>query len=59
MDFTITVNNCPDYAKDHKFIIARNDDNQLWFYGAFDDKTEVNRIAKELGDSVIVITNNS
>lgn len=38
MEFTVIINNCPEYAKEHKYIIARNDDLQLWFYGAFDDE---------------------
>lgn len=57
MEFTVIINNCPEYAKEHKYIIARNDDLQLWFYGAFDDEKEVRHIAKELGDNSIVIIN--
>ena len=57
MEFTVIINNRPEYAKEHKYIIARNDDLQSWFDGAFDNQKEVRRIAKDLGDNSIVIVN--
>lgn len=57
MNVIVTVNNCPEYAKNHKFILARNYEGELWFYGAFDDEAEVKRIATELGDNTFIIPN--
>lgn len=55
--FHVHINNCPEYAKKYKYIIARNDAGSLWFYGAFDDKDDVDRIVNELGDGAVVIDN--
>lgn len=57
MNVIVNINNCPEYAKNHKFIIARNDEGELWFYGAFDDKAETERIARDLGANAIIIPN--
>lgn len=55
--FRVHINNCPEYAKKYKYIIARNDAGSLWFYGAFDDKDDVDRIVNELGDGAVIINN--
>ena len=44
MTFSVSINNCPEYAKNYKYIIARNDAGSLWFYGAFNNEDDVNRI---------------
>lgn len=31
------INNMPDYAYNHKFIVYRVVDGENWFYGAYDD----------------------
>lgn len=56
MEFSVNINNCPEYAKKYKYIIARNDAGTLWFYGAFDDSDKVHRIAAEIGESAVIIT---
>ena len=29
------IKNCPDYAKDYEFVVARKVDGEYWFYGAY------------------------
>lgn len=57
MTFSVRINNCPEYAKNYKYIIARNDAGSLWFYGAFNNEDDVNRIVDELGDGAVIIPN--
>ena len=54
MKFSIQVENCPEYAKDYEFIVARAVNGRLWFYGAWN---EANRVAESLGDNALVLTN--
>lgn len=51
------INNCPDYAKHYKYIVARDVDGEIWFYGAWNDEKEANRVAKELGENAMVLDN--
>ena len=47
----LKINNLPDYAKRHKYIVARFDDNnELWFWGAWaaDQKKEAEKAAEEI-----------
>ena len=57
MMFSVRINNCPEYAKKYKYIIASNDSGALWFYGAFDTEDDANRIIKELGNGAVIIQN--
>ena len=41
----ITINNLPAYALDHEFIVARYADGAWWFFGAWDNKSDANRVA--------------
>lgn len=51
------IENCPDYAKDYKYIVARDVDSTLWFYGAWNDEHEANRVAQVLGENALVLDN--
>ena len=31
------INNLPEYAYQHRFIVYRTADGQKWFWGAYDD----------------------
>lgn len=46
---TRTINNFPKYAEDKKYIVAREIDGELWFYGAYDESNKANEIALEIG----------
>ena len=30
------INNLPDYAYDYRYIVARECEGELWFWGAYD-----------------------
>lgn len=32
------IHNSPDYANDYPFIVATELDDELWFYGAYEDR---------------------
>ena len=52
---TITINNLPDYAKEYKYIVTRECENEFWFYGAFNESDRANRAAEEVNG--VVFTN--
>lgn len=49
------VKNVADYAKDYKYIVARNIDGELWFWGAWNDRNKANEVAIELGNGVVIV----
>ena len=42
-----------------RYIVARACQNELWFWGAWDDKERAEEVAKELGDNAIVLFNDN
>ena len=42
------INNLPDYAKQHRFIVYRIIDGEKWFYGAYDDVSKVVQVCKDI-----------
>lgn len=51
-EVTAVVNNCPDYAEG-KWIVATPFRTELWFYGAWDNKEDAERVA-EAEDKIIL-----
>lgn len=47
------VMNVKEYAKDKRYIIARDVDGTLWFWGACDDEEKAEQIANEIGGVVV------
>lgn len=47
------INNLPEYAKEYKYIVARRIDNELWFWGAWDNRNEANNVAIEIDGEVV------
>lgn len=50
----MAIKNLPEYASDYNFVVARNVDDELWFYGAYNDYVQAHRIAVELGKAVVL-----
>lgn len=48
------VKNIPEYAKDYKFIVATYFNNEYWFWGAFNEKFEAEKVAKEIDGKVFL-----
>jgi hypothetical protein len=42
----------PDYAYDHRYIVARECDNDWWFWGAYDDQFKATIAAEQIGGVV-------
>ena len=47
------VYNVADYAKDYNYIVARNCDGELWFWGAWNDIEAATRAANDIGGIVV------
>ena len=52
----VTVNNLPDYEL-RKYIVARYEAQELWFYGTYDDLEKAESVAKEIGNGLVVENN--
>lgn len=42
------IYNKPKYADDYEFIVAREVNNEFWFYGAYADGFKAECVAKEI-----------
>lgn len=49
------VNNLPEYAKKHNYLVCREVNNELWFWGAFDDHDRAFKTAMEICGGVVVL----
>lgn len=49
----IKINNMPEYAGHYEFVVVRNVDDQLWFYGAYRDGFQADEIAHKIGGLVV------
>lgn len=46
------IRNCPEYAKDYEFVVVREVDNELWFYGAYENGFKAEQVCLEIGGIV-------
>lgn len=46
------IKNMPSYADDYEFIVARLVDGEYWFYGAYANGWEADKIAFGIGGTV-------
>lgn len=53
-----TIKNLPNYPL-KKWIVARYDleNNELWFYGTWDNHEEAIRVATEIGNGIVIERN--
>lgn len=49
------INNYKSYADQYKYIVARRVDEELWFWGAWNDRDKANDVAEELGNGVVLV----
>lgn len=49
----ITINNMPEYASHYEFVVVRNVDDQLWFYGAYSDGFKADEVAHQVGGLIV------
>ena len=45
--------NAPDYAYHYEFVVARQIEDDLWFWGAYSDGFKAERAAREIGGVII------
>lgn len=49
------VYNCPDYVENGDFIVVRESESELWFYGDYkNDIDRAHNVAKEVGGIVMI-----
>ena len=46
------INNLPIYATEYRYIVARAIDNELWFYGAYNDGFKAENAAAECNGEI-------
>lgn len=49
----IKINNMPEYASHYEFVVVRNVDDQLWFYGAYSDGFKAEDVANQVGGLIV------
>lgn len=47
------IKNYPAYANEYNYVVARWVEGDYWFWGAYDDYAEANRVAMELGNGCV------
>jgi hypothetical protein len=45
--------NAPEYANDYEFVVARQIDDDLWFWGAYTDGFKAEQVALEIGGIIV------
>lgn len=49
----MTINNLPAYANNYKYIVVREVDGELWFWGAWNDANKANEAALAIDGEVV------
>lgn len=47
------INNLPQYASEYEYIVAREVEDELWFWGAFSDSEKAEQVAIEVNGIVV------
>jgi len=50
----VLVNGIPDYVTEESYIVARLDDGDLWFWGAWEKPEEATKAAKQFENGIVV-----
>lgn len=50
----VKIYNLPDYAQDYRYIVTTIVDDELWFYGAYNDYEKALLVARETSDRMVV-----
>lgn len=50
----IEIQNCSDWTWKYEFIVCRNYENQLWFWGAYSNELTADRVASRLENGIVI-----
>jgi hypothetical protein len=50
---TVKINNLPDYD-DAGFMVVRQDDGELWYYGTYETEERAKEVAIEIGNGAVI-----
>ena len=53
------IQNAPTYAEQKKAIIGRVYDDEVWFYGAYDDIKKAYALAAQIENALVIINRNA
>ena len=48
------INNLPDYASEYIYVVATTVDGELWFYGAYNKRSQAFEAASACGGVIII-----
>lgn len=49
----MTINNRPDYANEYEYIVATEYNDELWFWGAYNDIGKAGAAAREVNGIIV------
>lgn len=49
----VKVNNVPEYAEEYRYLVVRDVEGKLWFWGAWNDENKARTVAREVGGLVV------
>lgn len=52
MKVEIKINNMPESVK-NPYIVLRQDNGSVWYYGAYNDKRQAESIARDIGNGFV------
>ena len=47
------INNMPEYANHYEFVVVREVEGKLWFYGAYRDGFKAGEVASEIRGIIV------
>ena len=47
------INNMPEYANHYEFVVVREVEGELWFYGAYRDGFKAEEVASEIHGAIV------
>ena len=47
------INNMPEYANHYEFVVVREVEGELWFYGAYRDGFKAEEVASEIRGIIV------
>lgn len=53
--FTAQVKNLPAQAEFEKYVVARECEAELWYYGTYPNEQKAKAVAEEIGNGVVLV----
>lgn len=53
--FTAQVKNLPARVEFDRYVVARECETKLWYYGTYPDEQKAKAVAEEIGNGVVLV----